>query len=253
MPRYFSFAATSHSKRRQNSKTKEIVVREAKSLKLLVRVFLVHCLGDIYFFVSLLPSRKLTPWWSLWMKPIYKIITSCYGKHLTLSMKVTDLLAFITLRCTLLKFQDTGAWNWAPWQCWVLNCCLMEKRLTSKGQFGSPYHYRITPISEPLTPCLPGPLTWPQVGKVQNTNRLYIFILTFCLTLDVSKASEVFLLTYDFDPGMWVNKGTGSVRMERKGLVWTFVAPHLGNWIAAPSPSSNGTNTVKYSQITHKL
>lgn len=77
MPRYFSSAATSNSKRRQNSKTKEIVVRVAKSLKLLVRVFLVHCLGDI----SPLPSRKLTPWWSLWTKPIYKIIISCHGKH----------------------------------------------------------------------------------------------------------------------------------------------------------------------------
>lgn len=39
---------------------------------------------------------------------------------------------------------------------------------------------------------------------------------------------------------MWVKKGDGSVRMERNGLVWTYVAPHLGNWIAAQSPTSNG-------------
>ncbi|XP_007248871.3 protein FAM171B [Astyanax mexicanus] len=46
--------------------------------------------------------------------------------------------------------------------------------------------------------------------------------------------------TFDMTTGVWVNKGVGSVRMERNGLVWTYIAPHLGNWIAAPSPSSNG-------------
>ncbi|KAF7711093.1 protein FAM171B [Silurus meridionalis] len=46
--------------------------------------------------------------------------------------------------------------------------------------------------------------------------------------------------TFDLTTGMWVNKGIGSVRTERNGLVWTYVAPHLGNWIAAPSPTSNG-------------
>ncbi|KAM9483204.1 protein FAM171B [Clarias gariepinus] len=45
---------------------------------------------------------------------------------------------------------------------------------------------------------------------------------------------------FDTTTGTWVNKGIGSVRMERSGLVWTYVAPHLGNWIAAPSPISNG-------------
>ncbi|XP_072539734.1 protein FAM171B [Salminus brasiliensis] len=46
--------------------------------------------------------------------------------------------------------------------------------------------------------------------------------------------------TFDMTTGTWVNKGVGSVRRERHGLVWTYVAPHLGNWIAAPSPSSSG-------------
>ncbi|KAG7326986.1 hypothetical protein KOW79_010387 [Hemibagrus wyckioides] len=46
--------------------------------------------------------------------------------------------------------------------------------------------------------------------------------------------------SFDMTTGTWVNKGIGSVRMERNGLVWTYVAPHLGNWIAAPSPTSNG-------------
>ncbi|XP_066521595.1 family with sequence similarity 171 member B [Hoplias malabaricus] len=45
---------------------------------------------------------------------------------------------------------------------------------------------------------------------------------------------------FDMTTGTWVNKGLGSVKMERNGLVWTYMAPHLGNWIAAPSPSSSG-------------
>ncbi|XP_051562199.1 protein FAM171B-like [Myxocyprinus asiaticus] len=44
--------------------------------------------------------------------------------------------------------------------------------------------------------------------------------------------------TFDMTTGTWVNKGVGTVRMDKNGLVWTYVAPHLGNWIAAPAPSS---------------
>ncbi|XP_062852933.1 family with sequence similarity 171 member B [Trichomycterus rosablanca] len=46
--------------------------------------------------------------------------------------------------------------------------------------------------------------------------------------------------TFDMTKGTWVNKSTGSVQMVRKGLVWTYMAPHFGNWIAAPYPTSNG-------------
>lgn len=41
--------------------------------------------------------------------------------------------------------------------------------------------------------------------------------------------------------GTWVNKGIGTIQMEKNGLVWTYVAPQLGNWIAAPPPSSGKT------------
>lgn len=41
-----------------------------------------------------------------------------------------------------------------------------------------------------------------------------------------------------FITGTWVNKGIGTVQMETNGLVWNYVAPTLGNWIAAPPPSS---------------
>ncbi|XP_076871657.1 protein FAM171B [Brachyhypopomus gauderio] len=45
---------------------------------------------------------------------------------------------------------------------------------------------------------------------------------------------------FNMTTGTWVNKGTGSVRTGKNGLEWTYMAPHLGYWIAAPSPTSNG-------------
>ncbi|KAJ8349571.1 hypothetical protein SKAU_G00247010 [Synaphobranchus kaupii] len=46
--------------------------------------------------------------------------------------------------------------------------------------------------------------------------------------------------TFDMKTGVWMNRGLGLVKMEEDGLVWTYVAPHLGYWIAAPLPSPRG-------------
>ncbi|XP_023657576.2 protein FAM171B [Paramormyrops kingsleyae] len=46
--------------------------------------------------------------------------------------------------------------------------------------------------------------------------------------------------TFDMKTGAWVNRGLGMVKMEDDGLVWTYIAPHLGYWIAAPLPTSRG-------------
>jgi len=52
--------------------------------------------------------------------------------------------------------------------------------------------------------------------------------------------------------GTWVNKGIGTVQMEKNGLVWTYVAPQLGNWIAAPPPSSGiSQNIIKFHSSAH--
>ncbi|CAB1346527.1 unnamed protein product [Coregonus sp. 'balchen'] len=37
--------------------------------------------------------------------------------------------------------------------------------------------------------------------------------------------------------GAWMNRGLGMVKMEEGKLFWTFMAPHLGYWIAAPMHS----------------
>lgn len=41
--------------------------------------------------------------------------------------------------------------------------------------------------------------------------------------------------------GAWENQGLGIVKSVGSELVWTYTASHLGHWIAAPLPSSNGT------------
>ncbi|MBN3308425.1 F171B protein, partial [Amia calva] len=45
---------------------------------------------------------------------------------------------------------------------------------------------------------------------------------------------------FDSKTGAWVNRGLGLVKKEEDRLVWTYVAPQLGYWIAAPLPSARG-------------
>lgn len=44
--------------------------------------------------------------------------------------------------------------------------------------------------------------------------------------------------------GAWENQGLGIVKTVGDELVWTYTASHLGHWIAAPLPSSNGTELI---------
>uniref|UniRef100_A0AAZ3QWM6 Membrane-associated ring finger (C3HC4) 7 n=1 Tax=Oncorhynchus tshawytscha TaxID=74940 RepID=A0AAZ3QWM6_ONCTS len=50
------------------------------------------------------------------------------------------------------------------------------------------------------------------------------------------------LPAWDFNTktGAWENQGLGIVKLVGDHLVWTYIASHLGYWIAAPLPSSNG-------------
>ncbi|KAL1022134.1 hypothetical protein UPYG_G00022580 [Umbra pygmaea] len=45
-----------------------------------------------------------------------------------------------------------------------------------------------------------------------------------------------------FNPhtGAWENHGQGIVKLVKEGLVWTYMASHLGYWVAASIPTSNG-------------
>lgn len=40
--------------------------------------------------------------------------------------------------------------------------------------------------------------------------------------------------------GAWVNRGLGMIKEANDRLVWKYVAPTLGYWIAAPLPGTTG-------------
>lgn len=46
-----------------------------------------------------------------------------------------------------------------------------------------------------------------------------------------------------FHAGGWMRKGLGKVASVDGKLMWTFTAPHLGYWIAAPLPSTRGKSS----------
>ncbi|XP_067891681.1 family with sequence similarity 171 member B isoform X2 [Heterodontus francisci] len=56
----------------------------------------------------------------------------------------------------------------------------------------------------------------------------------------VTHADALPAWTFDLKIGAWVNRGLGTVRKEGDRLVWTYIAPHLGHWIAAPLPLTTG-------------
>lgn len=45
---------------------------------------------------------------------------------------------------------------------------------------------------------------------------------------------------FNLKTGAWENQGLGMVKAVGNNLVWTYTASHLGYWLAAPLPSSNG-------------
>lgn len=45
--------------------------------------------------------------------------------------------------------------------------------------------------------------------------------------------------------GAWVNHGWGIVKEYNNHFIWTYDAPHLGYWIAAPLPGSRGIVNIK--------
>ncbi|XP_010217515.1 PREDICTED: protein FAM171B [Tinamus guttatus] len=57
-------------------------------------------------------------------------------------------------------------------------------------------------------------------------------------TSSVKSGDAIPAWTFDMKTGAWVNRGLGMVKEANHQLVWTYVAPHLGYWIAAPLPGT---------------
>ncbi|XP_071779821.1 protein FAM171B [Centroberyx gerrardi] len=59
-------------------------------------------------------------------------------------------------------------------------------------------------------------------------------------TTNLRASDTVPAWAFNIKTGAWETQGLGIVNKVRDGLVWTYTASHLGYWIAAPMPSSNG-------------
>uniref|UniRef100_A0ABI7YFB2 Family with sequence similarity 171 member B n=3 Tax=Felinae TaxID=338152 RepID=A0ABI7YFB2_FELCA len=60
-------------------------------------------------------------------------------------------------------------------------------------------------------------------------------------TNDVSAGDQIPAWTFDMNIGAWVNHGQGMVKEHNNHFVWTYDAPRLGYWIAAPLPGTRGS------------
>ncbi|XP_047628988.1 protein FAM171B isoform X1 [Phacochoerus africanus] len=60
-------------------------------------------------------------------------------------------------------------------------------------------------------------------------------------TNDISAGDHIPAWTFDMNTGAWVNHGRGMVKENNNHLIWTYDAPHLGYWIAAPLLGTRGS------------
>ncbi|MBZ3891092.1 Protein FAM171B [Sciurus carolinensis] len=63
-------------------------------------------------------------------------------------------------------------------------------------------------------------------------------------TNDINVGDRIPAWTFDMNTGAWVNHGWGMVKEYNNHLIWTYDAPHLGYWIAAPLPGTRDSKDI---------
>ncbi|KAK2108714.1 hypothetical protein P7K49_013879 [Saguinus oedipus] len=77
-------------------------------------------------------------------------------------------------------------------------------------------------------------------GKELKVNGSIQISLPLLRRNDISAGDRIPAWTFDMNTGAWVNQGRGMVKEHNSHLMWTYDAPHLGYWIAAPLPGTRG-------------
>ncbi|XP_053265101.1 protein FAM171B isoform X1 [Podarcis raffonei] len=75
-------------------------------------------------------------------------------------------------------------------------------------------------------------------GKELNVDGPIQITLPLLPTSAVKAGDPIPAWTFDMKTGAWVNRGLGMVKDAQDHLVWTYSAPSLGYWIAAPLPGT---------------
>nr|XP_004660330.1 protein FAM171B [Jaculus jaculus] len=73
--------------------------------------------------------------------------------------------------------------------------------------------------------------------KVEGSIQVSLPLL---YTNGVNMGDRIPAWTFDMNTGAWVHHGWGIVKEHNGHLIWTYDAPHLGYWIAAPLPGAKG-------------
>ncbi|XP_049629146.1 protein FAM171B [Suncus etruscus] len=80
-------------------------------------------------------------------------------------------------------------------------------------------------------------------GKELKVDGSIQMSLPLLHTNDISAGDYIPAWTFDMDTGAWVNHGLGMVKEYNNHLIWTYDAPYLGYWIAAPLPGTRVSST----------
>uniref|UniRef100_A0A8C4YDM8 Family with sequence similarity 171 member B n=1 Tax=Gopherus evgoodei TaxID=1825980 RepID=A0A8C4YDM8_9SAUR len=85
-----------------------------------------------------------------------------------------------------------------------------------------------------LTPLAAICVNLLSAGKELKVTGPIHITLPLLPTSRVKSGDAIPAWTFDMKTGAWVSRGLGMVKNANDHLVWTYVAPHLGYWIAAP-------------------
>ncbi|XP_062874648.1 protein FAM171A2 isoform X2 [Trichomycterus rosablanca] len=82
-------------------------------------------------------------------------------------------------------------------------------------------------------------LTEPNGTELQLSGPVHVSV-PLPSDVPLKSATSVPIWRFDDRAGLWVKSGVGHIRKEGSHLTWSFVAPHLGYWLAA-FPLATGT------------
>uniref|UniRef100_A0A8D0Y4R9 Family with sequence similarity 171 member B n=1 Tax=Sus scrofa TaxID=9823 RepID=A0A8D0Y4R9_PIG len=114
------------------------------------------------------------------------------------------------------------------------NIWLFEDTVLITGKLAGFESIELTPLAAICVKIYSGGRELKVDGSIQVS-------LPLLHTNDISAGDHIPAWTFDMNTGAWVNHGQGMVKEYNNHLIWTYDAPHLGYWIAAPLLGTRGS------------